>query len=145
MAYATFDDLKQVEPTIQDYGVLDWDAELARSETEINRVLKVRWYQAYQKAHPSLINTAFDSSLLTESQFTQATVYHALAYHIAPKLTQFSGAEPDKFQVMMDYYSKRFEHEMDLVLREGVLYDIDDSGTVSITESAPVNGLRLKR
>ena len=145
MAYATFDDLKQVEPTIQDYGVLDWDVELARSETEINRVLKVRWYQAYQKAHTSLINTAFDTTLLTPTHFTQATVYHALAYHIALKLTQFSGAEPDKFQVMMEYYSKRFEHEMDLILREGVEYDIDNDNTVTAGEKAPVTSLRLKR
>ena len=145
MAYATFDDLKQVEPTIDQYGVLEWDAELARSEAEINRVLKVRWYQAYQKSHTSLINTAFDPALLTASQFTQATVYHALAYHIAPKLTQFSGGEPDKFQMQMEYYAKRFEHEMDLILREGVQYDINDDNTVSITESAAVNSLRLKR
>lgn len=145
MAYATFDDLKQVEPTIDQYGVLDWDAELARSETEINRVLKVRWYQAYQKSHTSLINIAFDPTLLTATQFTQATIYHSLAYHIAPKLTQFSGGEPDKFQVMMEYYSKRFEHEMDLILREGVEYDINDDSTVSISESAPVTSLRLKR
>jgi hypothetical protein len=145
MAYANFDDLKQVEPTIDDYGVLDWDVELARSETEINRVLKVRWYQAYQKTHTSLVGIAFNTTLLTATQFTQATVYHALAYHIAPKLTQFSGAEPDKFQVMMEYYSKRFEHEMDLVLREGVEYNINDDSTITIDESAPVTSLRLKR
>ena len=145
MAYATFDDLKQVEPTIDQYGVLDWDAELARSETEINRVLKVRWFQAYQRAHASLINTAFDATLLTSTQFTQATIYHSLAYHIAPKLTQFSGGEPDKFQVMMEYYAKRFEHEMDLILREGVEYDIDDNNTVTLDEKAAVTSLRLKR
>jgi hypothetical protein len=145
MAYATFDDLVQVEPTIQDYGVLDWDVELARSETEINRVLKVRWYLSYQKAHPSLINIAFDPTLLTSTQFKQATVYHAIAYHIAPKLTQFSGAEPDKFQVMMEYYSKRFEHEMDLILREGVEYNINDDSTITMSEGASVTSLRLKR
>ena len=39
MAYATLDDLLQVEPTIQDYGVLEWDTELGRSETEINRTI----------------------------------------------------------------------------------------------------------
>lgn len=145
MAYATLDDLLQVEPTIQDYGVLDWDAELARSESEINRVLKVRWYIPYQKAHPTIINTEFDATLLDPTQFTQATVYHAMAYHIAPKLTQFSGGEPDKFQVMMDYYRGRFEHEMDLVLREGVRYDIDDDGTVTAGEKASVSPLRLVR
>jgi len=145
MAYATLDDLLQVEPTIQDYGQLEWDVELARSENEVNRVLKVRWYQAYQKAHPSIINTEFDATLLDATQFTQATVYHAMAYHICPKLTQFSGAEPDKFQVMMDYYRGRFEHEMDLVLREGVRYDLDDSGTVSDSEKKSVNPMRLVR
>jgi len=145
MAYATFDNLKQVEPTIDEYGVLEWDVELARSETEINRVLKVRWYQAYQKAHPSIYNVDFDSTLLDPTQFTQATVYHALAYHIAPKLTQFSGGEPDKFQMMMNYYQGRFEHEMDLILREGVRYDLDDDNTYESSEIKSVNGLRLQR
>ena len=143
MTYATFDDLKQVEPTIDQYGVLDWDAELARSEAEINRVLKVRWYEAYQKAHPGIGD--FDSTLLDTTQLTQATVYHSLAYHIAPKLTQFSGGEPDKFQMMMQYYQGRFEHEMDLVLREGVRYDIDGDSTFESTEIKPVNKLRLTR
>ncbi len=145
MAYADFDDLKQVEPTIDEYGVLEWDIELARSETEINRILKVRWYQAYQKAHPSLVNVDLDTTLLDPTQFTQATVYHSLAYHICPKLTQFSGAEPDKFQVMMEYYRGRFEHEMDLVLREGVRYDLDEDSTYERAESQPVNNLRLVR
>jgi hypothetical protein len=145
MAYATFDDLQQVEPTIDQYGVLDWDTELARSETEINRVLKVRWYLAYQKAHPSITNVELDTTKLDATQFTQATVYHALAYHIAPKLTQFSGAEPDKFQVMMQYYQGRFEHEMDLILREGVRYDLDDDNSYESSEIKPVNSLRLQR
>ena len=145
MAYATFDDLKQVEANIDEYGVLDWDTELARSESEINRVLKVRWYQAYQTSHPILQDVEFDPSLLDPDQLTQACVYHSLAYHIAPKLTQFSGGEPDRFQVMMEYYQGRFEHEMDLILREGVRYDLDDDGTVENTEKKSVNPLRLVR
>lgn len=145
MPYALFDDLKQVEPTIDSYGVLDWDVELARSETEINRILRVRWYIAYQRAHPSISQVAMDVTLLDPTQFTQATVYHALAYHITPKLTQFSGAEPDKFQVMMNYYQGRFEHEMDLILREGVRYDLDDDNTFERAESASVNRGRLVR
>ena len=145
MAYATFDDLKQVEPTIDQYGVLDWDVELARSETEINRILKVRWYQAYQKAHPSIVNVDMDTTKLDPTQFTQATVYHALAYHIAPKLTQFSGGEPDKFQMQMTYYQGRFEHEMDLVLREGVRYDLDDDNSYESSEIKSVTPFRLVR
>jgi hypothetical protein len=145
MAYATVNDLLQVEPTIQNYGVLDWDTELSRSETEINRVLRVRWYQAYQKSHPSILNVDLDPDLLDPTQFTQATVYHSLAYHICPKLTQFSGGEPDKFQVMMQFYQGRFEHEMDLILREGVRYDLDDDNSFERTETGKINTLRLVR
>lgn len=145
MAYATYDDLKQVEANIDEYGVLDWDIELARSENEINRVLKVRWWDTYTRQHPSLLNTLPNWLLLDDTQFTQATVYHALAYHIAPKLTQFSGAEPDRFQVMMNYYQGRFEHEMDLILREGVRYDINEDSTIENTESTATKTLRLVR
>ena len=145
MAYATYDDLKSVEANIDEYGVLEWDIELERSANEINRVLKVRWYNTYQRQHPRLIRVEFDPDLLDPTQFTQATVYHALAYHICPKLTQFSGAEPDKFQVMMQYYQGRFEHEMDLVLREGVRYDIDDDAVVEANERDVGKPMRLVR
>lgn len=144
MAYATFDDLKQVEPNIDEYGVLDWDTELARSETEVNRVLRVRWYQQYQKQRPSIINVDMDTTKLDPTQFTQATVYHSLAYHICPKLTQFT-PDQDKFSVMMNYYQGRFEHEMDLILREGVRYDLDDDSTFERTETGKVDTLRLVR
>jgi hypothetical protein len=144
MAYATLDDLLQVEPTIQDYGVLEWDTELARSEAEVKRVLKVRWWLGY--ARSKNIVTDIDFTLLDDAQWTQATVYHALAYHICPKLTQFSGAEPDKFQVMMEYYQGRFEHEIDLVIREGVKYDINDDSTYEYqTEVQGRDNLRLRR
>jgi len=144
MAYATLDDLLQVEPTIQDYGVLDWDTELARSETEVKRIIKVRWWQGYAKSRN--ITTDIDFDKLDDTQWTQATVYHALAYHICAKLTQFSGAEPDKFQVMMEYYQGRFEHEIDLVLREGVKYDIDGDSTYEFnTEVQSRDTQRLRR
>lgn len=143
MAFADIDDLLQVEPTIQEYGVIDWDTELARSETEVKRVLKVRWWQAYAKARG--ITTDIDFTLLDETQWTQATVYHSLAYHICPKLTQFQ-PDQDKFQVMMEYYQGRFEHEMDLVIREGVKYDQDDDGTYEYkTEVQGRDTQRLRR
>lgn len=151
MAYATINNLLQVEPTITDYGVLDWDTELSRSETEINRVLSVRWWPQYLKQGRKYDikvlsgSPLMDVDKLDATQWTQATVYHALAYHICPKLTQFSGLEPDKFQVMMKYYQGRFEHEMDLCIREGVRYDSDDSGTFEDVEKTPDTYLRLRR
>lgn len=144
MPYATLDDLLQVEPTITDYGVLDWDSELARSELEVNRIIQVRWFQAY--ANVKGIKDAFDPDLLTATQWTQATVYHALAFHICPKLSKFEAqGNEDKFQVMMNYYQGRFEHEMDLCLRLGVDYDLDNNGTIGTGETVSKGSLRLVR
>lgn len=144
MAYATTEDLLLVEPTIADYGVLDFDTELARSEAEINRVLKVRWFQTWLKTQANI--KEFDATLLTSSQWTMATVYHALAYHICPKLSKFENqGNEDNFQVKMNYYQGRFEHEMDLCLREGVKYDANDDGTTEASETRTVHPLRLVR
>jgi hypothetical protein len=144
MSYANTNDLIEVEPTITDYGVLDFDVELERSTTELNRVLKVRWYPIFIKNNPNA--GEFNSDLLDPAQWTLATVYHALAYHICPKLTKFeSQGQEDKFQVMMNYYNGRFEHEIELCLREGVRYDANDNGTITVEETRSVNPLRLVR
>lgn len=147
--FATLDDLLQVEPTIQDYGNLDWDWELARSQTEVIRVLSVRWWPQYSKQFKVNITIVgqmalMDGNRLDGDQWTIATVYHALAYHICPKLTQFS-PETDKFQVMMNYYAQRFEHEMDLAIREGVRYDINQDGAIAPFEHLPDTYLRIRR
>ena len=150
MAYATFADLKQVEPDIDEYGVLDWETELERSETEINRILSVRWWPQYSKLGRRYdIRVVGDVPLmdvtkLDPTQWTQATVYHALAYHICPKLTQFT-PEADKFQVMMNYYQGRLEHELDLAIREGVRYDDDGDSEFQDDEKIPDTFLRLRR
>ena len=147
--FATLDDLLQVEPTIKDYGNLDWEWEIARSTTEVIRVISVRWWPQYSKQFKVNITIVgqmalMDPNRLDGDQWTMATVYHALAYHICPKLTKFT-PETDKFQVMMEYYRGRFEHEMDLCLREGARYDADDSGTFADTEKMSDHSLRLRR
>ena len=144
MAYATLADLLAVEPNIQEYGVIEWDTEITRSETEVNRIISVRWWPTRRKNRGLKDADLIDTTRLDPTQWKQATVYHALAYHICPKLTQFS-PDKDKFQIMMDYYRGRFEHEMDLCLREGVRYDTDDNGTFSDEEKASDTSLRLRR
>lgn len=144
MAYATLADLLAVEPNIQEYGVIEWDTEIARSETEVNRVISVRWWPTRRKNRGLKDADLIDTTRLDPTQWKQATVYHALAYHICPKLTQFA-PDKDKFQIMMDYYRGRFEHEMDLCIREGVRYDTDDNGTFSDEEKASDTSLRLRR
>ena len=143
-AFATTDDLLSVDPTIQDFGVLDWDAELARSQTEIIRVLSVRWWPTFRKRYALSDIDLINGTLLDPTQWTQATVYHAMAYHICPKLSRFE-PEADRFQEMMKYYQGRFEHEIDLCIREGVRYDVNEDNVFSDSERASDTSLRLRR
>lgn len=144
MVFATIFDLKQVEPNIDSYGVLDWDSELASASEEVLRILRVRWYKDYQRRHPSIHQQDLNPQLLRADQFQKATVFYALAYHICTKLTQFT-PEQDRFRVMMEYYQGRFEHEMDLILREGVDYDLNEDQVFDIAERGVRDTQRLKR
>jgi|TARA_B110000977_G_scaffold21505_1_gene25786 hypothetical protein len=148
MAYATIQDLLDVDPHITEYGVLEFDAELARSEQEINRLLSVRWFPSYNKGRTDIrysnLAVLMDETKLDPTQWTKATVFHALAYHICPKLTKFE-AESDRFREMMDYYRGRFEDEFDLCLRQGVRYDANDDNVFQDVEKTPDVFLRLRR
>ena len=46
---------------------------------------------------------------------------------------------------MMLFYREEYNREFDLVLRDGVEYDQDSSGTVDDSEREPTHFLRLKR
>jgi len=67
-----------------------------------------------------------------------------LGYHIYPKLSRFE-PDLDVFERKMEYYRAEYEREMDLVLRDGVEYDLDNSGTITDNEKVATHHLRLKR
>jgi len=148
MAYATIQDLLDIDPTITEYGVLDFDAELAKSEEEVNRLLSIRWFPSYHKNRTDIrysdLAVLMDEDKLDPTQWKKATCFHALAYHICPKLTKHE-ADPDRFRMMMDYYEKRFEQEFDLCLRQGVRYDANDDDTFQDVEKTADVFLRLRR
>ena len=85
-----------------------------------------------------------DETLLTDSQFTRAAVYCALGYYIYPRLSKF---EPtlDVFQMKYDYYKKMYAEEIDMVIRDGIEYDVDNNNIVTAAEKTPNYFLRLKR
>jgi hypothetical protein len=149
MAYATLDDLRDIDSTIQDYGILEWNQELAKSETDIQRLLRIRWWPQYnQQQRPRIggvtINDEMVAARLTSSQWTRATVFHCLAYYILPQLTKFEPQE-DTFSVKMTYYKSRFDEEFELCLRDGVEYDDNADNTVSNDERLPIDRLRMVR
>jgi hypothetical protein len=82
--------------------------------------------------------------LLNPDQLTRATVYCALGYYVYPRLSKFE-PDLDVFQIKLDYYKKAYAEELDLVIRDGVEYDIDEDNTFSTSEKEPNSFLRLKR
>lgn len=147
--FATLNDLLEQEPNIQDFGLLDFSQELQSATEEVIRHIRVRWYPQYKNQVRSDIKALdpapyMDEDLLDPSQWTKATVYYCIAHQICPKLTKFE-ASGDRFQIMMDYYAKRYETEFDIVLREGVRYDSNEDSTYTNNEKQPTGDLRLKR
>ena len=51
----------------------------------------------------------------------------------------------DTFQNNMDFYRQKYAEEFQAVLRDGVEYDEDSSGTIQASEKEPIHMLRLQR
>lgn len=146
---ATITDLQDYEPDILDFGIPDFDSEITKAQADVFRDLRIRWW-------PTMVNGLYDikylannalepdEDLFTASQLTRACVYNALGFHIYPKLSTFT-PENDIFERKMEHYRKEYEREIDLVIRDGLEYDADSSGTVTDTEREPTYYLRLKR
>jgi len=145
----TIADIQDYEPDILNYGIPDFDEEITKAQSDVFRDLRIRWWPTqniglYDIKYLSTGQTEPDEDMYTASQLTRAAVYQCLGFHVYPKLAKFD-AEQDIYERKMDFYRKEYEREMDLVLRDGVEYDMDSSGNVSDAEKEPTHFLRLKR
>jgi hypothetical protein len=147
-------DVQQYQPDIAEYGITDFDTQLQHAEDDVIRQIREEWWERYRhtvryKDITKVTSLELDSGKLTNSQWTRSVVYKALADYILPMLTKWKdpqgGDGADTFQVKMDYYRKKYNEEFQAVLRDGVDYDEDDSGTVSESEKEPIHHLRLVR
>ncbi len=146
---ATISDIQEYEPDIQDFGIPEFSSEITKAQNDVFRDLRIRWWPTYMIGKYDITRLTTNASepdddLYTASQLTRATCYNALGFHIYPKLAKF---EPDQdlFERKMEFYRQEYERELDLVLRDGVEYDADSSGTVDNSEREPTHYLRLKR
>ena len=148
MAFATINDVLEYEPQIQDYGIYDFDDALSKAQADVERHLRIHWWPTQQIGKYDItvigLNVEMNAALLTESQFTRATVFYALAYYIFPRLSKFE-PDLDVFQIKMDYYKSRFAEEIQAVILDGVEYDIDGDDTITDVEKEPSYFLRLQR
>lgn len=148
MAFATINDVKEYEPDILNYGLPNFDDALSKAEQDVKRYLRVNWWPSQQIGRFDItivgFNAEMDDTKLTDSQFTRATVYCALGYYIYPRLSKFE-PELDVFQMKLDYYKKMYAEEIDMVIRDGVEYDLDGDGDVTPAEKTASYFMRLKR
>lgn len=146
--FADIDDIKEYEPDILNFGIPNFDDALTKAQADVERILRIRWWPTQQigRYDITIIGTftEMDANKLTASQMTRATVYCALGYYIYPRLSKFE-PDLDVFSVKMDHYKKLYAEEIDLVIQDGVEYDIDSSGTITNVEKEPTYFLRLKR
>ena len=148
MAFATISDIQQYEPDVTNYGIQNFDDALVKAQADVERYLRVHWWptQQFGRYDITIVGTfvEMDATRLTDSQLTRATVYSALGYYIYPRLSKF---EPnlDVFQMKMDYYKKMYAEEIQLVIADGVEYDVDNNNVVTDAEKVPQYFLRLKR
>ena len=147
--YTTDADILEWEPSIKEYGIIDFSTYHAKTKADVNRWLRIYWWPKVRRAsvNASYFNTTeleIDETRLTASQFKTASVFHVLAYYILPQLTQH-GETPDRFRMMIDFYKQKWLEEINLVLQDGVEYDWDNDGTIEQSEKQTQHYNRLVR
>ena len=151
MAMSTDADLIKYQPDILTFGIDEFTDEHAKARDDILRRLRDEWWVRSRNVtnydiSRSLPSLEMDDARLTESQFERCAVYRVLSEYALPQLTKWNneGSE-DRFQVMMMHYRKKYDEEFNSILRDGVLYDFDNDGTVEATEKQPFNTRRIIR
>ena len=147
-------DVQEYQPDIAEYGIASFDTQLQHAEDDVIRQIREEWWERYRhtvryKDVTKVTTIELDSTKLTNSQWTRCVVYKALAEYILPQLTKWKdpqgGDGADTFQVKMDFYRQKYNEEFQAVLRDGVEYDEDSSGTIESSEKEPIHHLRLVR
>ena len=136
--FASDTNLKEYEPDIHKYGIQDLSDLHSKTYDDLIRLLNIKWWptSVHQKASVrsfGLSSTKLTNSRLNSAQFVRAACYHVLANYIFPRLSTFD-PDGDSFNSKMNYYKDKFEEEFDLILRDGVHYDSDSSGTYEESE-----------
>ena len=149
MALITENDILEYVPDIHEYGIQDFSDMISKSENDIYRLLRIRWWPdvASKIYDVTLSDTSrygeMDTNKLDPTELKRSTVYHVLAYYILPKLTKHE-VDGDRFTNMIDFYKARFDEEFDLMIRE-LHYDFDSDGLYENNERVHREQLKLVR
>jgi len=151
--FSSDSDLQVYQPDILGFGVASFESPTdyhAKAREDIERDLRIKWFPVYQRniqEDISVLETIeMDGTKLTDAQWVRCSVYKMIADYICPLLTKFNSDDNlDRFQMMQKYYQTEYEKEFQNVLRDGVEYDDDNSGTITTSEKEAYHRLRLIR
>ena len=151
--FSTDADLQIYQPDILDFGVTSFTSPTdyhALVREDIERDLRIKWFPVYQRnieEDISVLETIeMDGTKLTDTQWNRCSVFKLIADYACPLLTKFNSTDNlDRFQMMQKYYQTEYEKEFQNVLRDGVEYDDDNSGTITSSEKEAYHRLRLIR
>ena len=154
MAMCTTTDIQNQLPEIFTYGIsaanVDSYSWIPKAENDIKRKIRADWWPAFQSDRVKDISylgtQELDASKLTDSQFNKLCILRVLGWYMFPVLSKWNpDGQEDSFQQKMKYYREEFADEWQSILRDGIEYDSDSSGSISNVEKEPLHTLRLVR
>ena len=151
----TTSDVTNYQPDAFDFGIASGDSKttffLGQTTNDILRDLRIRWWQTYKQnvfTDITILNTVeLENDKVNLDQFKRAGVYLFLGKFLCPALAKFRPeTEKDRFERMSEHYMSQYNVEFQKILEDGVEYDSDDSGTISVAERENLHGYnRLQR
>ena len=147
----TTSDVTKYQPDAFDFGISTSATEttnfLAQTTNDILRELRIRWWPVYKTnvyTDITVLNTAeMVDTKVNLDQFERCGVYLFLHRFYLPALTKFRPeADKDRFERMIEFYRSEYNKEFQSILEDGVEYDSDAGGTISVNEKEPLHGSR---
>jgi len=137
MAMSVDTDLTAIQPDILSLGITSFISDHPKAKADIVRRLRRDWWPNRG------ISGELDTALISESQFTTAAAYLVLWKYALPQLATWT--TEDRFKAMITFYKGMYEDEIQDIFLDGVEYDADDDGVISVEDSAAVHFGRLQR
>ena len=144
-------DVSNYQADIYEFGIASGTSEVAffitQTTNDILRELRTRWWPVYKSnvyTDITVLNTVeMVNTKVNLDQFKRAGAYLFMSRFFLPALTKFRPeADKDRFERMIEFYRSEYNKEFQSILEDGVEYDSDAGGTISVNEKEPLHGSR---
>ena len=144
-------DVSNYQADIYEFGLASTTSEvtffITQTTNDILRELRTRWWPVYKSnvyTDITVLNTVeMVDTKVDLDQFKRAGVFLFLSRFFLPTLTKFRPeADKDRFERMIEFYNSAYVKEFQSILEDGVNYDADAGGSISVSEREPLHGSR---